>query len=69
MIDLMDFVDEKLDVFNDLFLICLNVYVFVKIVKLKYKLNLFIIDDIKDFMKIRDFMYRKVWKIGVVNDW
>ena len=65
----MDSVDEKLDVFNNLFLTCLNAHAPMKTVKLKLNRNLFITDDIKDLMKTRDSVHRKARRTGSVNDW
>lgn len=50
IINLMELVDEKLDVFNDLYFVGLDNYVLIKMVKLRWKLNLVIIFEIKEFI-------------------
>lgn len=54
IINLMELVDEKLDVFNDLFFVGLDNYVLIKMVKLRLKLNLVIIYEIKEFIMKRN---------------
>lgn len=54
IINLMELVDEKLDVFNDLFFVGLDNYVLIKMVKLRWKLNLVIIFEIKEFIMKRN---------------
>ena len=68
-VNLRESVDDRLDAFNDLFLACLENHAPVRTVKIRYKPNPFITEDIRDLMKERDCLHQRARKTGTKEDW
>jgi hypothetical protein len=65
----MDSVDDKLNAFNDLFLTCLDSHAPVKTIKLRYKPNPFITEDIRKLMATRKNVQKEARRSGLKEDW
>ena len=62
-------VDNSLDAFNYLLLACLDDHAPIKTVKIRYKPNHFITEDIRDLMRVRDPLHKRASRTGMREDW
>ena len=69
IVDTFDDVNDKLDVFNKLFMDVLDVHAPVKRIKLKSRPNPFVTSEIRALMKTRDTWHRKAVRSNDNRDW
>ena len=65
----MDSVDDRVDVFNDLFLTCLDNHAPIKTLKLKRKSNPSITAEIRERINTRNKFHKRTRKSGSHEDW
>ena len=65
---LMDSVDDRVDVFNDLFLTCLDNHTPIKTLKLKRKSNPSITAEIRERINTRNKLHKRARKSGSHED-
>lgn len=69
IVDCFDDIDDCVYVFNILFSEVFDKYVLIKKVKIWGRFSFYIIDEIREFMKFRDWWRKIVRRIGKFDVW